>query len=159
MYKVKEKKKIAVGKIYAQVLDKDGKLLFEYEGENLITSVGKAAMAGLVSAIGSVPAFTYLGTGSSSTPAAIGDTTLGSENSTNGMGRQAGTMSLSTTVVTNDTLNALYTWTATGAVTINECGIFNAASVGTLLGHFIFPSTITLANTNQFKLTYSVQFV
>ena len=155
---IKEKKQMKCF-VHIEVLDKDGKLIHEYKGENLLTSAGKAAMAGLVSGIGSVAAFTYLGTGSSATPAAITDTALGSENSTNGMGRQAGSMSLSTTVVTNDTLNAVYTWTATGAVTINEVGLFNDASVGTLLGHYIFTSTLTLANTNQFKLTYSVQFV
>lgn len=140
-----------------EVFDK-GIKIYDLKGENLITSVGKAAMAGLISGVGGVAAFTYVDTGSSATAATIADTALGSANSTNGMGRQAAAMTLSTTTTTNDTLNAIFTWTASGAVTINEVGIFNAASVGTLLGHFILPSTITLASGNQYKLTYSVQF-
>lgn len=158
--KAQEKKPLkAIGRVHYQVLDKDGNLLHEYKGENLIVNVGKAAMAGLVSGVGGVAAFTYLDTGSSATAATAADTALNTPNSTNGMGRQAASMSLSSTTSTNDTLNALYTWTATGAVTINECGLFNAASVGTMLGHYVFSSPVTLANTNQFKLTYSVQFV
>lgn len=124
---------------------------------NITTNVGKAAIAGLVGNTGAVNPFAYLAVGTSNTAVAATDTTLGAEVSTSGLARAAATVSRVTTSVTNDTLQLTYTWTASGTVTVQEIGIFNAASVGVLLGHALTGSK-AVNNTDILVGTYQEQF-
>lgn len=147
-----------IGRVQARVLDSAGNVLFSKDlGKNIITNVGKAAMAALVGNTGGVAAFTYLAVGTSSTAVSASDTTLGAEIVDTGLARAAATVSLSTTTTTNDTLNLNFTWTASGSKTVQEVGIFNAVSTGTMLGHKL-TGAISLASTNQLQVTYSVQY-
>ena len=153
-----EKCKIKVDGFFSLVLtDACGNIIDRRDGHNIVTSAGKAAIAGLVGNTGSVNAFTYLAVGTGTTAAAIGDTTLQSETTTNGLGRGAATVTRTTTTVTNDTLTLTKVWNATGAVAVTEIGAFNASSNGTLLGHQIF-SVINTSNGMQLTLTYNFQF-
>jgi len=147
-----------IGKVRIQLLDKDGNLKQDSGFQNnLITNAGKAAAAGLIANTGAVTAFTYFALGTSSTAAAVTDTTLGAEITDTGLARTAATISRITTSVTNDTLQFTYTWTATGVKTIQEVGIFNASSSGTMLTHKILSASITTANTDQVTVTYTLQ--
>lgn len=128
----------------------------EWGVDNLITSAGKAQLA-LLAGDGSATAFTYLAIGSSSTAPAIGNTTLGAEITTNGFARASATVSRTTTTVTNDTLQLVYTWTASGSHTVEEIGIFNASSAGTLLGRAL-TTTRTFVSGETFQATYKVIF-
>lgn len=146
-----------IGRIDFVLRDKFGNLKEEWSVFNTITNTGKAAMAGLVGNTGTVTAFTYLALGTSSTAAAATQTALGAEISTNNLARASATISRTTTTQTNDTLNLVYTWTASGSSTVEEIGIFNAASVGIMLGRALTGSTV-LVSGDQLQATYTVQF-
>lgn len=145
------------GKCEVILSDADGKVVHEETYNNIITSAGKAAIAGLVGNTGGLTAFSYLAVGTSATTPVVGDTALGGEISTNGLGRASGTVTRQTTSYTNDTLKIAYTWTASGASTVQEAGILNAASAGTLLSHLLI-GPITTSNGFQLTLNYTVQF-
>lgn len=124
---------------------------------NLATSVGKAAAAGLVGNTGGIAAFTFLAVGTSATAPAIGDTTLTAEITTGGLGRVAATVSRITTTVTNDTLQLTNTFTSSGSFTVNEVGMFNAISAGIILGHALTGAK-TVASGDLLVATYQMQF-
>lgn len=124
--------------------------------KNIITNAGLAQIALLAGDASAVP-FTYLALGTSATAVAATDTTLTAEITDTGLARTTATVSRITTTVTNDTLSLVYTWTATGAKTINEVGIFNASSAGTMLGHKLTGAT-TVANLDLVAMTYTVKF-
>lgn len=145
------------GRIKLEVRDKDGNLKYPSEWiNNIITNAGKAQIALLAGDATAVP-FTYLAVGTSATAVAATDTTLTAEITTLGLARAVGTVSRVTTTVTNDTLQVTYTWTATGTVAVEEVGLFNAASAGTMLGHAL-TTTKSLVNTDTLLATYQVKF-
>jgi hypothetical protein len=145
------------GSVRLQVFDGDKCIHDTGFMDNLITSAGKAGVAGLVGNTGSVTAFTYLAVGTSSTAVAVSDTTLGSEIVDSGLARASATVSRVTTTVTNDTLSLTKTFTVTGTKTIEEIGIFNASSSGVLLGRRLTGS-INVINGNSLVTTYNVSF-
>ena len=115
-------------------------------------------MAGLVGNTGSCTAFTYLANGSGTTAFAATQTALVTENTANGSARAAATVSRTTTTATNDTLSLVKQWTASGAVTIKEAGIFNASSAGDMLARKVLDSTVTLASADTWTWTHTVVF-
>lgn len=135
--------------------DSNWKLISEETINNLIVNAGKAAVAGLIGATGWVAAFTYLALGSNNTAPAAGQTALSTEITTNGWQRAAATVSRVTTTVTNDTLQLVKVFTATGALTVEEVGIFNASSSGDMLGRAL-TGTKTLASGDTLTVTYKV---
>jgi len=121
-----------------------------------ITSAGKAECAGLLGNTGSCTAFTYLANGSGSTAFIKTQTALVTENTANGSARAAATVSRTTTTDTNDTLSLVKQWTATGAITIKEVGVFNASSAGDMLARKVLDATVTLASTDTWTWTHLV---
>jgi len=144
------------GFVTLQIYDKDGHLKSESKGHNIITNAGLAQLALLAGDASAVP-FTYLALGTDDTAVAATDTTLGAEITDTGLARAGATISRTTTTLTNDTLRATHTWTATGVKTIEECGLFNASSAGTMLGHKLTGSSTT-ANNDQVVVTYDIKF-
>jgi hypothetical protein len=124
--------------------------------ENTITKTGMAQMALLAGDAAAVP-FTYLEVGIGTTGATADDTALESAITDTGLERAAATVSRVTTTNTNDTLQLLKTWTSTGAKAVTECGAFNAASTGTMLGRQVF-SAINVANGDGLTVTYKFKF-
>lgn len=122
---------------------------------NIITTVGKAQLSALAGSV--VTPFTYLAVGTSATTPAAADTTLGAETTTSGLGRAAATFSQVTTSTLNDTSQWAHTWSVTGTVTIQEVGVLNASSAGTLLGHALTGSK-AVNNGDVLIGTYQVQF-
>lgn len=145
------------GKIKLEIRSKDG-VLKDSTGwiSNIITNAGKAQIALLAGDATAVP-FTYLAVGTSTTAVAATDTTLTAEITDTGLARAAGTVSRVTTTVSNDTLQVVYTWTATGTKTVEEVGLFNAASAGTMLGHALTTSK-AMSNSDTLQMTYQVKF-
>jgi hypothetical protein len=125
---------------------------------NVVTNIGHAAAAGRLGGLGSYSTFVNLAIGSGSTAAAATDTALGTEISTNGGARGAATATQVTTGVTNDTLQLVKTWTASGAgFTANEEGIFdNATTGGNMLARQII-GPYTLAAGDTLTITHRVQ--
>lgn len=129
-------------------------------GKNIVTSVGKAVFAALSGNVGSIPAFTYLALGTSTQTPVIGDTALIAEITDTGLARVAATVTRTTTTVTNDTLQLVGNWTASGAKTIQEIGMLNntLASGTSILGARKLTGALTTANADLVQFTYTIQF-
>lgn len=125
--------------------------------ENVITNTGLAAMAGLVGNVGSITAFTRLAVGTSNTAASASQTALVAEITTLGLERAAATVTRSTTTQTNDTLQFDKTWSASGAVTVEEIGVFNDPTTGIMLARKV-TGTKALATGEDLIATYKIIF-
>lgn len=123
---------------------------------NLITNAGFALAAGLLNGSGSPAAATFIAVGTGVTAANVTDTTLQTETATSGLSRAAGTLSLVTTSVTNDTAQILKSFSVSGTVAVTESGVLNAASTGTLLCRQVF-SAINVVNGDTLQVTWKVQ--
>lgn len=155
MNKIKDKMGVR-GRIDFKITHKDGSV-DEWSIDNLITSAGKAAIAGLVGNTGAITAFSYIAVGTSTTAPSAGQTALIGEIVTNGLSRASASVSRTTTTVTNDTLTLTKTFTVTGSSTVEECGIFNAASVGIMLGRAL-TTTKPVVNGDLLAITYNIIF-
>jgi len=119
----------ASGSLRVVVTGSDGKVKEEHDFKNLVVTVGKNFVASRMVGV-SANVMSHMAAGSGTTAAAAGDTTLQTE-----LGRVALATSTATTNVVTYTAS-FPAGTATGAVT--EAGIFNAASVGTMLCRTVF---------------------
>ncbi len=134
----------------------DGTIVSDETVNNIVTNAGKAQLALLAGDSTAVP-FTYLALGTSSTAVSATDTALTAEITDTGLARTVGTVTRITTTVTNDTLQISYMWTATGSKTVEEIGVFNAASTGTILSHALTTSKV-LVNTDTLSAIYQLKF-
>jgi hypothetical protein len=128
----------------------------EKKVRNLVTTVGKALVAGRINGSGAPAAATFIAVGTGTTAAAAGDTTLQTETATSGLSRVAGTASLVTTTTTNDTAQLTTTFTVTGTVAVTESGVLNASSSGTLLCRQVF-TAINVVSGDSLAITWKVQ--
>lgn len=144
------------GTYHFKIFREDGTLRDEFSVENLVTSAGKAQLALLCGDATATP-FTYIAVGTSSTSPSVGQTTLGAEITDTGLARSSGTVSRTTTTVTNDTFSITKTWTASGVKAIEEVGIFNASSNGEMLSRAL-TGTKTTANGETVQATYTLAF-
>jgi hypothetical protein len=128
-----------------KIFDVNGNLKDEWEVDNLVVTAGKAQLALLA---GDATATPFTSAGQTALQAAITDT---------GLARAAATVSRTTTTVTNDTLQLVYTWTASGSKTIEEIGVFNASSAGTMLSRALTTSK-SVVNGETFQATYKLAF-
>lgn len=134
-----------------------GKQNDQWAVDNLVTSAGKAQIALLFNDATATP-FTYFALGTSGSAVAVGNTALGAEISTNGLARAvATTIERTTTTVTNDTARLIKTFTASGgAHAVEEIGVFNASSSGTMFSRAL--STKSIADGESILCTYTVAF-
>lgn len=123
---------------------------------NTIAVTGKAQIALLAGDASATP-FTYLAVGTSSAAESNAHTALQAEISTGGLARAAATVSRTTTTTSNDTLRLTYTWTASAGHTVEEIGVFNANSSGTMLGRKL-TGTKTVNNGEYLTGTYDFVF-
>lgn len=153
---MKDTLKKITGILHCEKRDVDGSLLESWTVKNTITNTGKAQLNLLGFQAGT--AFTYLAVGSSNTAPAATQTALGTEISLNGFARHvATTIAQSTTATTNDTTTLSYTWTATGSQTVEECGFFNASSVGVMGGRALTTSK-SFVTGQSLVINYSIIF-
>lgn len=123
---------------------------------NGTTNAGMAQFA-LLAGDGSAVPFTYLALGTSSTAFAASQTALVAEIVDSGLERAVATVSRVTTTQTNDTLQLVKVWTASGSKTIEEIGYFNAASAGTMGGRALTTSK-AISSGESITGTYQVRF-
>lgn len=138
------------------IKDINGQIKDKWTVENTVTNAGFAQLALLAGDASAVP-FTYLAVGTSNTAAAASQTALGGEITDSGLERASATVSRVTTTVTNDTLQLLKEWTATGTKTIEEAGVFNAGSDGTMLSR-VTTGSKTLTSGEKYEITYKLKF-
>jgi hypothetical protein len=141
----------ATGQVHIQVFDAAGNLKDERKVKNLVVTVGKQHIAAKIAATTNSPAaMTHMAIGSGSGTPAAGDTQLGTE---------LGRVGLSGSVVSTNTITYTATFPAgTGTSTspgIQEAGILNASSSGTLLCRTTFPS-VAKASGDSIAVTWVV---
>ena len=139
-----------------QCFKTDGTLRWEASVKNIVTNAGKAQLALLAGDATATP-FTYIGLGSSATAVVGTDTQLTAEIASGGLSRASGTVSRVTTSTTNDTYQVTKTFTASATLTVEELGVFNAASTGTMLSHAL-TGTKQVMSTDTIVVTYKLQF-
>jgi len=135
-----------VGDLRVVLKDSEGKIKEEREINNLVVSTGLAFIASRMKDT-TDDAMSYMGVGTSTTAAAAGDTTLGTEIDRN---------ALTSTTVSSNTITYVADWAAgdgTGAIT--EAGLFNAASAGTMLARTVF-DVINKAANDSLSITWTV---
>lgn len=126
----------------------------------LVVNGGKGIITNRIKGSGTEPVNVGWGTGAGTTAAA--DTTLFTEklvdlSTSAGTDHTAGTSTQQTTTTTNDTYQVVATRTATGAGTVTNAGLFDAASGGTLYlkGDF---TGIGLASGDSIQFTIKTVF-
>ena len=144
------------GWITAIVRDRNGNIKEAVEIHNLITNVGKATIAGLIGGL-ATNKFTYMAIGSDATAADATQTALVAE-----IARKAGTASQITTTVSNDTYQLEATFSSSdslsGTASIQESGLFDAASAGNMLNRATFGAVnVNWDAGDTFTLTWKVQ--
>lgn len=123
---------------------------------NIITNVGRAAMASRLNGDGAEAVFNYIAIGEGSNAATVTDTALQTETVVDGGQRKIATLSRVTTTVNNDTAQWVAVFTFTLAHNITESGILNAASAGTLLARRVF-GTISCLSGDSMQITWKIQ--
>jgi hypothetical protein len=149
----------AIGKLFQPFL---GFWSTEKYGRNGVTTVGKAAVAGLINAVGGVAAFASIGQGTGTTAFSAADTILQTEVTANGTGASgvhviaAATASLVTTTTTNDTSQLVGTVNETATIAVTESGVFNATTNGTLLARQTF-TAINVVSGDSIQFTWKIK--
>lgn len=135
---------------------KNGELVCERD--NIVTTVGKNALASLLNgASAGTSLVTHMGFGTSSTAVAAGDTALGAELVGNGYLRSNQTVTRS-----NPSANVIqYVANLTGitaATTVQEAGLFNAATGGTLIAHQLTGAVTLNTSSDSLQITWQISF-
>ena len=134
------------GNLEVVLLDENGVQKDYRKVDNLVVAVGKDVIASRL--VGnSLPVFSHMAVGSSSTAAATSQTALGGE-----LGRVA----LDSTSRSSNTITYVATFGAgTGTGSLAEAGVFNAVSTGNMLCRTTF-STVTKAAGDTIVITWNV---
>ena len=127
------------GMVTISHFNSDGDLINKFQVPNLVVTSGKNYIASRIKDT-TFTAMTHMAIGTSSTAASAGDSTLVSE---------GGRVSLSATTVSTNTITYTATFPAgTGTSTspgVQEAGILNGSTGGTLLCRTVFPSVAKAA--------------
>lgn len=121
---------------------------------DVVTTVGKNAVAEDIGGLGSHADFTYLHLGSDGTTATTADTQLASAFTDSGLAAAGSTVSTDAANV----LQLVHIWTASATKTIRECGVSNTDATGggtTLLARSDF-NTISVDSGDSIQITYKV---
>ena len=117
-----------------------------------LTTAGKRAVAQKIGGTAVVADFDYLELGDSDTAFAVGQTALVSAITGNGLARAQDASPTEAAAV----LSIDYTWTATGAETLKEVGLFNAAAAGTMLARTVLAASVSMVTDSTYKYTYTI---
>jgi hypothetical protein len=133
------------GKVHVTLTNEHGEVV-EQRAANLVVTTGKNFTASRMVGVAS-DVMSHMALGSSSTAAAVGDTTLGTE-----LGRVA--------LTAGTAANNVVTYTATfgtGVATggVQEAGIFNASSAGILLCRVVF-AVVNKGANDTMAVTWTV---
>jgi hypothetical protein len=135
---------------------KNGELVCERD--NIVTTAGKNSLASLLnSASAGTSLVSHMGFGTSTTAVAAADTALGAELviGSNGYNRVSVTRS-------NPSANVIqYVATLTGitsATTIQEAGLFSAATAGTLVAHQLTGAVALSSASDSLQITWQITF-
>lgn len=120
---------------------------------NVYTNLGRGFAAGVLSGIVSQITTFYGNVGTGAGTAAVADTALFTEV---GSSRISCTSTNPTTTLTGDTARNVFTYTASGSVTVTNAGVFTASTSGTLLQKSDFTG-VALSAADSIQLTFECQ--
>jgi hypothetical protein len=135
--------------VHLELFDKDGNLIDERFGHNIVTTVGLTHIADQLASSASEDAMGYMAVGTNSTAAAAGNTALGAE---------VASSRVALTSRTHSGAIVTYVGTfpaATGTGALVEAGIFNAASSGILLCRLVY-SVINKGASDSLVITWTL---
>lgn len=143
------------GAIQMALLDPQGRIVAERKIENLAVTVGRAWILGQLETVNQATAQTisYLAIGSVTTAPTTADTALGAEVT------RANILTFVTTGLTANppSWQAQVSFATNVAnTTLAEVGLFNSASVGTMIAHATFTSFVK-ATSNTLAISYTLQ--
>ena len=134
--------------VHIELFGPDGELKDERKVHNLVVTAGKNHIADRLSSSPGQNAMSHMAIGTGSTAAAAGDTALGAETDRN-----------ATTTITDSGNVVTYVgdWAAGDGTNsaLREAGIFNAASVGTMLARVVY-ANIDKGASDTLKITWTV---
>lgn len=134
-----------VGRVKAEVFGPDGELKAVEETENLILTVGKNMIADRLLASPTLGVPTHIGVGTSGTAATAGDTTITGETR----------VALTSKTRSTNVVTYVGDWAAGSATgTLQETGLWDAASAGNLVGRATFTSIVKGAS-DTLKVTWT----
>jgi len=142
------------GQVDMVLRDEYGYIKEERSGPNTVTNGGIGEIVQLAAGTGG-DAFTHIAIGTGSGAPAVSDTTLDAEISTNGGGRDASTVTAETTNTSNDTIQLISGWNFSGALSIQESGVFNDGSAGDMLCRQTF-TTLAVDDGDSLTITWKV---
>ncbi len=146
------------GSVRLKCLDKEGKVKWDTGWlKNTITTAGLAVLPDLVGGVAAADVFKYLAVGTSAAAEDAGHTTLTAEITDTGLARAEATVSKIQGDVPNDTLRLYKEWTATGSKDVEEVGIFNDDTAGTMLGRKL-TTTKSVVDEDRLQGTYDIKF-
>ena len=152
---MENKDNVGLKTIVNEKVIRNGKTIVDKTTHNLTPNTGLAGFIKRMGGDGSTAGFTYLALGIGTTAAAATDTALESEITDSGLERAAATVTYEDTTTTDDTLQLVKSWTATGSKSVTEIGILNAASVG-ILGGRVVKTAVPLESGDIYQVTYKV---
>lgn len=134
------------GKINAVLTNEHGEVIAEHDVSNLIMTVGKtwaaSRLAGTASAV-----ISHMAIGSGNTAPAVGQTTLVTETAR---------VAITSGNASGNVLTIVATFgPGVGTGSINECGLFNAASAGTMVARST-NVVLTKGATDTLALTWTI---
>jgi hypothetical protein len=138
-----------------QIFNTEGNIRDSWKVDNLVVNGGLAFLSGLLGGTGTVP--TYIALGTDDTAVSGSQTALVAEITDSGLERDTGTVSQETQTVTNDSFQITKTFTATDSKTIEEAGVFNDPSAGTMLSRALTNSK-AISNGENIFVTYKLVF-
>lgn len=124
---------------------------------DIYTNTGRGYVGGILAGT-TTAVTTFFGnvsTDATAHTAVVGDTTLLSEV---GTARIATTQSNPTTTLAGDTAQSVFTYTATGSVSIAMAAIFTALTVGVMLNESSF-TAIPIVSGDSIQFTFKAQIV
>jgi hypothetical protein len=136
------------GRLTVNLIAADGTTKETQEIPNLCVTTGKTFVASRMAGT-SATVMSHMAIGTSSTAAAVGNTTLGSE---------VARVALASTTATNNDIVYVATFpagTPSSSAGVVEAAIFNASSSGTMLCRTVF-SIINKASTDSLSITWTI---
>ena len=122
----------------------------------MLTTAGRDFVAAQIGGTATTATAQYMAITTDAAAASAADTTLASEETTNGLGRLVGTYAHSTSTATY-TITRLFTYSGSSSKVIAKVGLFTAASAGTLVFETVLGTTATLsASGDTLTITQTV---
>lgn len=133
------------GHVRVDVLDSDGKLKDFRESDNLILTVGRNMISDRLLASPTLGVPTHMGVGTSGTAPVVGDTTITGDTR----------VALTSKTRATNVVTFVGDWAAgVATATLQEVGLWDAASAGTLAGRATFTSIVKGA-ADTLKVTWT----